>query len=72
MAQSCKAVAALGDCEDDIVNVAYEYGKQLGLAFQVVDDLLDYSGDPLLMGKAALALFLPLSPASHPPPDLSW
>ena len=28
------------------------YGEQLGLAFQVVDDLLDYWGDPQVTGKA--------------------
>lgn len=27
------------------------YGNALGIAFQLVDDLLDYSGDPQLMGK---------------------
>ena len=28
-----------------------EYGKQLGVAFQLIDDVLDYSGDPETMGK---------------------
>lgn len=51
MAQSCKAVAALGDCDPDVIEVSFEYGRHLGLAFQIIDDLLDYSGDPALMGK---------------------
>ena len=27
------------------------YGKHLGIAFQLMDDLLDYEGDPCLLGK---------------------
>jgi len=28
-----------------------EYGLNLGLAFQLIDDVLDYTGDPAVMGK---------------------
>ena len=28
------------------------YGTELGIAFQIIDDLLDYSGDGTLTGKA--------------------
>jgi octaprenyl-diphosphate synthase len=31
-----------------------EYGAHLGIAFQLVDDVLDYSGDPRTTGKALL------------------
>jgi octaprenyl-diphosphate synthase len=29
------------------------YGRNLGMAFQVVDDLLDFTGDPQILGKPA-------------------
>lgn len=29
-----------------------DYGRQLGLAFQIVDDVLDFAGDPAVFGKA--------------------
>lgn len=29
----------------------YDYGKDLGMAFQIVDDLLDYSGNEATLGK---------------------
>jgi len=32
-----------------------EFGAQVGLAFQLIDDVLDYSGDPKIAGKALLA-----------------
>jgi octaprenyl-diphosphate synthase len=38
-----EAVAALG-----------EFGESVGLAFQLVDDVLDYAGDPRATGKALL------------------
>ena len=35
------------------VNALDIYGEKLGLAFQVVDDLLDYNGDEHALGKRA-------------------
>jgi octaprenyl-diphosphate synthase len=32
-----------------------EYGAKVGLAFQLVDDVLDYAGDPRATGKALLS-----------------
>lgn len=55
MANSCKSAAILGGQPDHIVHAAYRYGKHLGLAFQLVDDVLDFEGDAASMGKPALS-----------------
>lgn len=55
MANSCKSAAILGGYNDDIVAAAYTYGKHLGIAFQLVDDVLDYDGSASAMGKPALS-----------------
>ena len=36
-------------------DAAWEYGRHLGLAFQVVDDLLDLTGAPGILGKPTLS-----------------
>lgn len=41
-------LAAAGSVRTDALR---EYGQQLGLAFQLIDDVLDYSGDSGRMGK---------------------
>lgn len=37
--------------EDDVVEALAEYAYNLGLTFQIVDDILDIVGDPAAMGK---------------------
>lgn len=50
---SLKSGAVIGGgSKDDILRLD-EYGKLIGLAFQVTDDILNVSGDPEIMGKAA-------------------
>jgi octaprenyl-diphosphate synthase len=46
-----QGVATLADCDEQTINAAKEYGLKLGLAFQLVDDILDYTGDAQEMGK---------------------
>ena len=41
------------DAQDKTVSKAAEYGKKLGLAFQIVDDILDICGDTAEIGKPA-------------------
>jgi geranyl diphosphate synthase len=55
IAKSCKAVALLNDKADDpAAEAAYQYGRHLGLAFQYIDDVLDFTGSALSLGKPAL------------------
>jgi octaprenyl-diphosphate synthase len=43
--------AVLTDQSEEIELAMQEYGKYLGTAFQLVDDILDYAADPEEMGK---------------------
>jgi solanesyl diphosphate synthase len=55
MANSCRSAALLGGYQEDIVDCSYLYGKHIGMAFQLVDDVLDFAGSESTMGKPALA-----------------
>eukprot|EP00002_Diphylleia_rotans_P000619 TRINITY_DN10314_c0_g1_i1.p1 TRINITY_DN10314_c0_g1~~TRINITY_DN10314_c0_g1_i1.p1 ORF type:complete len:364 (+),score=95.88 TRINITY_DN10314_c0_g1_i1:59-1150(+) len=54
MAQSCKAVAELGDHDDYTRDIAFNYAKHFGIAYQIMDDYLDYVGSSKSLGKPAL------------------
>lgn len=54
IANSSKAIALLGGHGDKSAELAYEYGKNLGLAFQFQDDVLDFIGSESLLGKPTL------------------
>ena len=45
------SAAVLAGAEADQVEALREFGDALGIAFQLMDDLLDYSGDAAEMGK---------------------
>ena len=51
LAHSCEAVAVLGGGTPAEREGAQRYGKHLGLAFQLVDDALDFDGDNTELGK---------------------
>lgn len=54
ISKSVRAAALLGGCERGVVEAAYSYGKNLGLAFQLVDDMLDFTAaDDAQLGKPA-------------------
>jgi hexaprenyl-diphosphate synthase len=53
ISKSCRAAALLGNGAPAVVEAAYSYGKNLGLAFQLVDDMLDYTISGAELGKPA-------------------
>lgn len=52
IAHGCQAVA-LNSARPHLQSTAYEYGKNMGIAFQLVDDLLDFISTSDALGKAA-------------------
>ena len=55
MANSCKSTALLGNYSTELVEASYKFGKHVGMAFQLVDDVLDFEGTVADMGKPAFA-----------------
>ena len=51
ISKSCRAAALLGQSSPEVVEAAYSYGRNLGLAFQLVDDMLDYTTSAAELGK---------------------
>jgi octaprenyl-diphosphate synthase len=51
-AAAAEAGPALAKRERDFVSALHDYGMNLGIAFQLVDDALDYSGRQAIMGKS--------------------
>ena len=41
----------LAGAGEDLIAQAREYGKNLGIAFQIIDDILDVTGDEATLGK---------------------
>ncbi|XP_024962525.1 solanesyl diphosphate synthase 3, chloroplastic/mitochondrial isoform X3 [Cynara cardunculus var. scolymus] len=55
ISNSCKSIALLTGQTAEVSMLAYEYGKNLGLAFQLIDDVLDFTGTSSSLGKGALS-----------------
>lgn len=53
IANSAKAATVLSDCSVEDQESLYAYGRHLGLAFQIVDDILDFTGSDAVLGKPA-------------------
>ncbi|XP_072939368.1 all trans-polyprenyl-diphosphate synthase PDSS1 [Epargyreus clarus] len=55
IANSVKAVALLSGADEGTCELAFQYGRNLGLSFQLVDDLLDFVSSAQAMGKPTAA-----------------
>lgn len=53
IANSSKAVGVLSEKSAEISEHLYNYGRHIGLAFQIVDDILDFTGSTEALGKPA-------------------
>ena len=54
-AAACRMGAVLAGASPDQQEALAAYGLNLGMAFQIVDDLLDFRGDPDRLGKPVLS-----------------
>ena len=55
IANSSKAAGVLSELNDKKLEMLYEFGKNIGLAFQVVDDILDFTGNDKQLGNPAVS-----------------
>uniref|UniRef100_A0A4W6DWE5 All trans-polyprenyl-diphosphate synthase PDSS1 n=2 Tax=Lates calcarifer TaxID=8187 RepID=A0A4W6DWE5_LATCA len=55
IANSCKAVSILVNSDPEVHEIAYQYGKNVGIAFQLVDDVLDFTSGASQLGKPTAA-----------------
>ncbi|CAK9182169.1 unnamed protein product [Ilex paraguariensis] len=55
ISNSCKSIALLAGQTAEVSMLAYEYGKNLGLAYQLIDDVLDFIGTSASLGKGSLS-----------------
>jgi len=51
----CKAIAVITGQTAEVQALAYQYGRHLGIAYQLIDDILDFTGTTASLGKASLS-----------------
>ena len=54
IANSCEAIAILNNSDPVQIEAARDFGKHIGLAFQIQDDRLDFIADAEQLGKVRL------------------
>lgn len=54
LAATCKAAGFLALADDKLCNHLYEFGLNVGVAFQLIDDTLDFAGQEKELGKQTM------------------
>lgn len=55
MANACRASAMLENADRSMCDAVFKFGRHVGLAFQLVDDVLDFEGTENALGKPTLS-----------------
>jgi geranylgeranyl pyrophosphate synthase len=50
-AVAAEAAAILGEADEATISAMRHFGREVGMAFQMVDDILDFTGDEARLGK---------------------
>ncbi|VEL31985.1 unnamed protein product [Protopolystoma xenopodis] len=68
VANSCKAIALLATpkLSNGVVEISFEFGRHLGMAFQLIDDVLNFVGNHQDLGKPAKGSDMELGIATGP------
>src|SRR5205085_4461160 len=53
MAACCKGGAIVSEAPQEEIRLLHDYGMNLGIAFQIIDDILDYTENQETIGKPA-------------------
>lgn len=51
IAAACKMGGYMGGADENDLEILHQYGQNIGIAFQIVDDILDVVGDETVLGK---------------------
>jgi len=50
-AVAAEAATILGEADEHAISAMRHFGREVGMAFQIVDDILDFTGDEAVVGK---------------------
>lgn len=53
ISKSCRSTAVLSGAKEEVIEQSYQFGRNLGICFQLVDDILDYTRTSDELGKPA-------------------